>query len=76
MEFPEIIKRQALRRSSGKCECSRTTHHHSGRCNATLGTHWYIHAKTSLRSRDDVTLDNSEVVCTSCHKVRELLGVI
>jgi len=76
MEFPEIIKRQAFRRSAGKCECSRTTHHHSGRCNAALGAQWYIHTKTSLRSRDDVTLANSEVLCSSCHKVRELLTVI
>ena len=76
MEFPEVIKQQALRRSAGKCECSRTTHNHSGRCNAALGGQWYVHTKTSLRSRDDVRLDNAEVLCSSCHKVRELLGVL
>jgi hypothetical protein len=76
MEFPQIIQEQALRRSLGKCECSRTTHHHSGRCNATLGMQWYIHPKTSLRSRDDVTLANSEVLCAACHKAMELMGAV
>ncbi|MEI8135416.1 MAG: hypothetical protein WCH46_10175 [bacterium] len=76
MEFPESIKLEAFRRAAGKCECHRTTHHHSGRCNAVLGTQWYVHAKRSLRNSDDVTFTNSEALCTACHKARQMLGVI
>jgi hypothetical protein len=76
MEFPQEIKTQAHRRSAGKCECSRTTHHHSGRCNSSLGSGWFVHTKTSLRSRDDVTLSNSEVLCNACHNARQLMAAI
>jgi len=37
MEFTQAIKELAHKRSGGKCECTRATHGHSGRCNAKVG---------------------------------------
>ncbi|MDP4219456.1 MAG: hypothetical protein Q8916_02720 [Bacteroidota bacterium] len=75
MEFTQAIKNQAFTRSRGKCECQRTTHGHAGRCNAKLAGDWHVHSKISLRSKDDLSLSNSEVLCGACHRARQLLGV-
>jgi len=32
MAFPESVVKQAWERSSGLCECRRTTHVHDNRC--------------------------------------------
>jgi hypothetical protein len=36
MPFPERIVKQAWQRSGGKCECTRQSHDHIGRCNKRL----------------------------------------
>ena len=76
MEFSQQIKEQAYKRSGGKCECVRTTHGHSGRCNAKFAMKWHIHPKSSLRSKEDLSLANSEVLCSPCHESRQLLGAL
>jgi hypothetical protein len=76
MEFSQVIKEQAYKRSGGKCECVRTTHGHSGRCNAKFLMKWHIHTKSSLRAKEDLSLANSEVLCSPCHEARQLLGAL
>jgi len=76
MEFSQYIKEQAVKRAGGRCECMRTTHTHSGRCNAKYGGQWYIHSRSALRSKDDLSLSNSEVLCSACHEARQLLGAL
>jgi len=76
MEFPQSIKQQALIRSRGKCECQRTTHQHSGRCNVEFGSNWYVHSKTSMRSKEDISLVNSEVLCLTCHSARQMVAAL
>ncbi|MFI5263685.1 MAG: hypothetical protein ACHQM6_04135 [Candidatus Kapaibacterium sp.] len=76
MDYPQTIKNQAVKRSGGKCECTRSTHGHSGRCNERFGVNWFIHPKSSLRSKDDLSLSNAEVLCSPCHEARQLLGVL
>ncbi|MEP7234922.1 MAG: hypothetical protein ABI778_06470 [Ignavibacteriota bacterium] len=76
MEYPQLIKDQAYKRSTGKCECTRTTHTHTGRCNTKMGQqNWYVHSKSSLRSREDISLENAEVICSPCHEARQTLGI-
>lgn len=73
-EFPESVVDQAWTRSGEKCECTRTTHGHDGRCNRPL-------LKSSRGDRDSIfcweahhisssagdTLSNCEILCCKCH---------
>ena len=74
VEFPEKIKRAALRRSGGRCECTRKSCKHSkfinGRCTrgaikalASQDVHFH-HVGRS----DDASLKNCKVLCVDCHK--------
>jgi hypothetical protein len=76
MEYLTTIKKQVYTRASGKCECLRVTHDHSGRCKAALGSDWYVHPKTSLSSTEDISFSNAEALCVSCHKARQNLAIL
>jgi hypothetical protein len=73
MAFPENVVQQAWQRAGGKCECRRTTHGHTGRCNKQLAWEnrgregrgkWEAHHR--VRGGDD-TLSNCEILCWDCH---------
>ena len=75
-EFSDEIVEQAWTRSGGKCECTRTTHGHTGRCNKMLlkssrgdrdsSYGWEAH---HISSSGGDTLSNCEILCWNpCHK--------
>jgi len=73
MAFPESVVQQAWQRAGGKCECQRTTHGHTGRCNKQLVREnrgregkgkWEAHHR--VRGGGD-TLSNCEILCWDCH---------
>ena len=69
-DFPDNVVDQAWERSGGKCECERTTHGHTTRCNRPLikrfrgDTYsifgWEAHHITSTGGD---TLSNCEILC-------------
>jgi len=73
-EFPDSVVEQAWTRSGGKCECVRTTHGHTGRCNKELYKHrrgerdseycWETH---HISASGEGTLSNCEILCCKCH---------
>ncbi len=76
MAFPDSVVEQAWTRSGEKCECTRVTHGHTGRCNKTLlrsfqGDRnsvygWEAHHVNSFGG--DI-LSNCEILCWNpCHK--------
>ena len=84
MAFSQSVIDQAWRRSSGKCECIRSQHYHSGRCNkplnyanrgkdASVGG-WEAHHKTSVASGGSDVLSNCEILCMDCHKKTQTYG--
>ena len=74
MAFSEATILQAWKRSNKKCECTRTTCGHSGRCNKQLlwtsqGAEteygWEAH---HINSNGLDSLSNCEILCQKCHK--------
>jgi len=74
MAFQDSVVDQAWVRSGGQCECTRTDHGHSERCDHELQKDrrgaepsywWEAHKKVA---RDDETLDNCEILCQDCFK--------
>lgn len=74
MAFSESVVQQAWNRAGGKCECKRTTHGHTGRCNRALS--WSSRGKESgmgweahhINANGPDTLSNCEILCQDCHK--------
>ena len=74
MAFSDSTIVEAWARSGGKCECTRTTHRHTGRCNKQLFKHrqgereneycWEAHHVSA--SGGDM-LSNCEILCCNCH---------
>ena len=75
-DFPDSVVDEAWTRSGGKCECTRVTHGHTGRCNKAVlkssrgrdsGDYgWEAHHVSALASD---TLSNCEILCWNpCHK--------
>ena len=67
MAFSRDTKDAAWRRAGGKCECTRTTCRHTGRCNAKLDK-WHAHHKTAVSSSGSDALSNCEALCVPCHQ--------
>ena len=76
-QFSDWIVEKAWIRAEGKCECTRTTHEHWGRCNKALSKGsrgdrdstygWEAHSKSG--SHLD-TLSDCEILCWKpCHKL-------
>lgn len=78
MAFSEETVQQAWKRSGAKCECTRSTHSHQGRCNKELVWEnrgretgrgaWEAHHKVSVDSGGTDALSNCEILCWDCHK--------
>lgn len=69
MAFPQSVIDQAWKRSGGKCECTRSSCKHIGRCNKVLTAHnWHAHHKTSVAAGGADTLSNCEALCVPCHE--------
>ena len=78
MAFSQSVVDDAWRRSGSKCECTRTSHGHSGRCNKSLSYDnrgkdgawgaWEAHHKVAVSSGGNDTLSNCEILCLDCHK--------
>jgi hypothetical protein len=68
MAFSEDVKARAYLRSTGQCECRRSTCDvgHSGRCTKTLtATSGEYH---HIVAGGDDTLSNCEYLCEPCHE--------
>lgn len=74
MPFSDDVIRQAWQRAGGRCECTRTTHGHPGRCNKVLilenrdregNGAWEAH---HITADGPDTLSNCEILCWDCHK--------
>lgn len=68
MAFSESVKDAAFRRSGGQCECRRTTHGHSGRCQTKITRYSaeYHHVVSQNAGGSD-GLENCEALCVTCH---------
>lgn len=76
MAFSDETKRDALRRSGGRCECTRREHtSHSGRCNSpvSMATAEFHHVTVQSVGGHD-GLSNCEVLCHSCHVATDSYG--
>jgi len=76
MAFSDSVVLDAWKRAGGKCECTRTTHGHVGRCNKQLVWEnrgrdgrgcWEAHHKTSVAAGGSDSLSNCEILCFDCH---------
>jgi len=75
MAFPQSVIDDAWRRAGGKCECTRSSCGHTGRCNKALTAHnWHAHHKTAVEKGGSDTLSNCEALCISCHKNTQSYG--
>jgi 5-methylcytosine-specific restriction endonuclease McrA len=69
MAFPDSVILAVWRRSEGKCECTRTSCGHGGRCSKALTKHnWHAHHKTAEAAGGEDTLSNCEALCVPCHQ--------
>ena len=78
MAFSQDTVNAAWKRAGGKCECTRSSHGHSARCNKTLSYEnrgrdgawgaWEAHHKTADASGGNDSLSNCEILCMECHK--------
>jgi len=80
MEFSENTIIQAFRRSGGRCECTRSSHHHLlNRCTNSLiwamrgirtgqPDAWEANHINRVESGGDNSLSNCEILCWPCHK--------
>jgi hypothetical protein len=72
--FTEAIIRQAWLRSGGRCECTKQTHTHIGRCNRKLlelyrGDDETIYGwEAQSKSGTYKDLDDCEIVCLDCQE--------
>ncbi len=75
MAFSEVVVVQAYQRAGGRCECTRTTHGHDGRCANTLVSSkrgeegkgaWEAYHKDGDSTNDSYS--NCEILCWDCHK--------
>jgi 5-methylcytosine-specific restriction endonuclease McrA len=66
--FPQSVKDAAYRRAGGRCQCTRWTCGHSGRCNRSLQSGWHAHHITSQEAGGADTLANCEALCVPCHE--------
>ena len=64
--FPENIKRKVYARSSGKCECERSTHEHETRCHAQIFRFHNIHF-VHIDPDGPHVLSNCVAICEKCH---------
>ena len=64
------VVEQAWRRSSGKCECTKSTHGHRGRCNKPLV--WTNKGKGNTGRWDACGSCNSDckILCAECHRMK------
>ena len=75
--FSDDVINQAWERSGGRCECTRNSHDHEGRCPQTLIREnqgrrgyrgaWEAHHIESEDSGGPNTLSNCEILCWNCH---------
>jgi hypothetical protein len=68
MAFSQQTKDAAYRRAGGRCECTRSSHSHWGRCNADLSRGWHAHHKTAQAAGGSDDLGNCEALCITCHE--------
>ena len=79
MPFPLSVVQEAWNQSGGRCQCTRTTHGHTGRCNKQLvvGNRgrvgvgaWEANHRTRVESGGPDTLSNCEILCWEpCHRL-------
>lgn len=83
MAFSEDVVFDAWNRAGGRCECTRATHRHFGRCAKELvwfyrGKEvpggWEAHHKSSVDAGGDDNLRNCEILCHACHKATRTHG--
>jgi hypothetical protein len=75
MAFPQDVVDSAWKRSGGRCECTRDSHNHSGRCPKQLNYDsrgkdylpgcWEAH---HINANGGDGLSNCEILCCECHK--------
>lgn len=69
-EFKRQTKRDALKRSGGKCEAVGPMYGIEGRCSAPLGYGVeFDHVILDANSKDN-SLENCAAVCIKCHKFK------
>jgi 5-methylcytosine-specific restriction endonuclease McrA len=68
MAFPQTVKDAAYRRAGGRCECTRTSCGHIGRCPRPLSAGWEAHHIVSQLAGGADTLANCEALCLACHR--------
>jgi len=75
MAFPQTVKDAAFKRSGGRCECTRTSHGHTGRCQKRLtATSGHYHHQVSVNAGGADTLVNCEHMCIPCHEKTRSFG--
>jgi hypothetical protein len=80
MVFSDSVVKDAWNRSNGRCECTRQSCRHTGRCNKTF--RWESRgAETELgweahhvNANGSDTLSNCEILCQTCHKATSSYG--
>ena len=73
-EFSDTVVEQAWQRSGGNCECTRTTHGHTGRCNKMItkgrrgdrGNIFYWEVRSISGLYKDSASD-CQILCRECH---------
>lgn len=81
MAFSDEVILLAWTRAGGRCECTRTTHGHTGRCNKQLDWNargkdwmpgcWEAH---HITAGGPDTLSKCEILCCDCHKKTQTYG--
>ena len=75
--FSEEIVRKAWNLASGRCECTRSSHRHLGKCNRFLVWEnrgregvgaWEANHKNRVESGGGDELSNCEILCWQCHR--------
>lgn len=75
MPFPQEVKDQCLSRAGRRCQCTRSGHGHTGRCNTTLyAGGWEAHHITAESKGGPDTLANCEALCIPCHQKTASFG--
>jgi hypothetical protein len=65
-EFAEATKQSALQVAQGRCQCTRTTHDHKGRCPRTFKK--TADARFRLKDAEGIpSVVNCEVLCPDCY---------
>ena len=69
MPFSDLVRSAARQRAGGRCECTRLSCGHLGRCNTPLiDGDWECHHRTAVSSGGDDSLSNAEALCGRCHR--------